>query len=83
MEEEKFDCEEYYKKKGFQVKNEVVKEKCIYDFFKERYKWESKDLEEEGLKSFLNKNLSYITKLPPLKSTDKPNNQSANLKVNI
>lgn len=51
-----FDYDEYYKKQGFDPRAEIIKERKIYDFFKEKYRLESAGLAEDNLKEFLNEN---------------------------
>ena len=59
----KFNYFDYYKAKGFNLRNEVAKERSLTDFFKQKYKVESIGLGEDKLMQIIGKNPSQTTKI--------------------
>ena len=60
--EKAFDCAEYYKSQGFDLKNEIKKEKCIKDFFMQKYRIESEVLDENKVRDFLEEKIDLNAK---------------------
>ena len=52
----RFNYNNYYQIAAFNLKNEINKEKCLESFFKEKFRHESNDLNENQLKEILNNN---------------------------
>jgi len=67
-EEQDFNYEKYYADLGFDPKKEVIKERRIADFFKQRYQAESEELAENNLREFLESQNQEFSYIPP-KST--------------
>ena len=59
IKQKQFSCKDYYRKKDFDLKNEVNKERCIRDFFKEKYLRETAYLNENKLRCFLDEAINY------------------------
>ena len=52
--EKGYDYFRYYKNKQFKIKEELIKERSLNEFFKDKYKFESIGLCENVLENFLN-----------------------------
>eukprot|EP00826_Nyctotherus_ovalis_P055367 TRINITY_DN7345_c0_g2_i1.p1 TRINITY_DN7345_c0_g2~~TRINITY_DN7345_c0_g2_i1.p1 ORF type:complete len:134 (-),score=29.80 TRINITY_DN7345_c0_g2_i1:343-744(-) len=68
---DKFDYFEYCKKQGFDLQNEISKEKNIRDFFQQRYKIQSFSLGDNIMRRFLNTDVNYNHRKPSVTELNK------------
>lgn len=67
----RFDYFEYCKKQGFDLQNEISKEKNIKDFFQQRYRIQSSNLGDNIMRRFLSTDVNYSHRKPSVTELNK------------